>query len=604
MASEVAAKLVNLRKLLTQHNLDVYLINRADPHMSEYLPACDDRLKFISSFSGSNGFALVTQDEALLWTDSRYFIQAPLELEKGWKMMKMLKGEIQWNDWILKNVKENGVVGYNPFLLKADTVETHKKKFAAKKIDLKPIDEDLIEQIWSDRPAKPKDPLFIHEDTYVGRTAQEKIQDIGKELKSTGASHYIVTGLEEIAWTLNLRSNDSENTPFFIAYLVLNFDFNEQTQFKGTLYVLEEKVTAEVSEHLKKLNIQVKSYSEILNDVAKINATIYLDTSIGNSALYNAIQDKSKVVKSDPNIIVKLKGIKNAREIQGFADCHLRDGAAIVSYLAWLDHALNVEKRTDLDEYNVCDKLAALRSEQKLNKGLSFSTISSIGANGAIVHYRPIEGKCAKINTNEVYLLDSGGQYLDGTTDTTRTTHFGTPTQEEKDAYTRVLLGNLDVERVTFPNDGTYSGADIDILARRHLWAVGLNYGHGTGHGVGYFLNVHEGPHGISKFRTYPLKEGMIVTNEPGYYKEGSFGIRIENILVVETRRDGAFLGFRNITNVPYERNLIDVKLLRKEDIEHINNYHQQVYENLEPFLKEKNDQIALKWLKEKTQKL
>ena len=603
MASEIAAKLVNLRKLLTKHNLDVYLINRADPHMSEYLPACDDRLKFISSFTGSSGFGLVTQNDALMWTDSRYFIQAPLELEPGWKMMKMLKGEIQWQDWVIQNVKENGVIGYNPFLLKADTVEAVTKKFSPKKLNLLPVEEDLIERIWEDRPIKPKDPLFIHEETYVGQSAEQKIKNIAKELKATNATTYIVTHLEEIAWTLNLRSNDSENTPFFISYLVLNFDYSGEVKFNGTLYVLQEKVTEQVRSYLKALNIEVKNYEDILKDVANVKSTVYLDTSIANAALYNVISDKSKIVKSDPNIIVKLKGVKNAREIQGFTESHIRDGAAIVSFLAWLDHGINVDKRTDLDEENVCDKLADLRKEQELNRGISFNTISSIGGNAAIVHYRPQKDKCAKMNNTQIYLLDSGGQYLDGTTDTTRTTHFGTPTQEEIEAYTRVLLGNLDVERIIFPNDGTYSGADIDILARRHLFEVGLNYGHGTGHGVGYFLNVHEGPHGISKFRNAPLKEGMVVTNEPGYYKEGAFGIRIENMLVVEKKREG-FLGFKNFTVVPYERKLIDLKLLGKNDVEHINQYHQYVYDTLEPLLKKRNDDIAINWLKEKTQKL
>jgi len=366
---------------------------------------------------------------------------------------------------------------------------------------------------------------------------------------------------------------------------------------------LEEKVDEKAREYLKSLNIHVKPYITVGEELGHVDKKIFINKTSCNAAVFGYLPDKS-LVTTGASIIEHLKGVKNPREIQGFKDCHIRDGAAIVSYLAWLEHQLNHEKKTDIDEYNGALHLLELRKKQKWNKGQSFTTISSAGKNAAIVHYHPEKGKSAIINNGEIYLLDSGGQYLDGTTDTTRTTHFGNPTDEERDAYTRVLLGNFDIERLVFPNNGTIHGGDIDVLARRHLWAKGLDYGHGTGHGVGYFLNVHEGPHGISKYRTEPFVEGMIVTNEPGYYKTDFFGIRIENVLLLVKKGDGKFMGFENLTVVPYERKLIDLSLLTKADIDMVNQYHAKVFDIIAPQLEEQGDKIGLEWLKHKTQPL
>jgi len=479
--------------------------------------------------------------------------------------------------------------------MNSDAFLRHEKTLKEKGIELVPLVKDLVEELWKDRPAFSKDPVFILEAKYSGKPASEKIAEIGEKIKALGATSYIVTNLEEIAWTLNLRGSDCESTPYFTSYLVLNYQGGV-----SSLYINHEKVPAEVEEYLRTLNISIKPYDQILKDVAAIEGVVYIDKSLANHALCGALKDLKSSVTSKPNIIDKLKAIKNPVEIQGFIDCHVRDGAAVTTYFAWLERSLGLEQRKDLDEYNATLKLNQLRYEKQLNKGLSFPAISSIGPNAAIVHYNPKEGSATRLNLDQIYLLDSGGQYLDGTTDVTRTTHFGTPTAEEKDAYTRVLLGNLDVERVVIPNDGSHGGADIDILARRHLWEAGLDYGHGTGHGVGHFLNVHEGPHGISKYRTQAFEEGMIVTNEPGYYKEGGFGIRIENILVVEKRGDGTFLGFRNVTIVPYERKLINLDLLSDSDIEYIDRYHKRVYDTLAHIYKETHDNISLNYLSEK----
>lgn len=597
MESEISPLLVEFRKLLVENKLDAYVIPRTDPHDSEILPSCDERLKFISSFSGSNGIAVISNDQALMWTDSRYYLQAPQELQPGWQMMKMAREEIQWSQWLIKNIPQGGRVGVNPFLMNSDGFTRHEKNLKDKGIELVPLVKDLVEELWKDRPAISRDPVFILENKYSGKPASEKLTIIGEKLQALGATSYIVTSLEEIAWVLNLRGSDCESTPYFTSYLVLNYQEGSST---GTLYIIREKVPAEVEEYLKTLNITLKGYDQVLGDVAAIEGVVYVDKSIANHALCNALKDKKGSVTSKPNIIDKLKAIKNSTEIQGFTDCHVRDGAAVTSYFAWVERALTLEQRKDLDEYNATLKLNQLRYEKQLNKGLSFPAISSIGPNAAIVHYNPKEGSAARLNVDQIYLLDSGGQYLDGTTDVTRTTHFGIPSAEEKDAYTRVLLGNLDVERVVIPNDGSHGGADIDVLARRHLWNAGLDYGHGTGHGVGHFLNVHEGPHGISKYRTIAFEEGMIVTNEPGYYKEGGFGIRIENILVVEKRGDGAFLGFRNITLVPYERNLINLDLLSDVDIDYIDRYHKRVYDTLSHIYKETHDNISLNYLSQK----
>jgi Xaa-Pro aminopeptidase len=604
MEKPVSEKLMNLRKLFSEYKIDAYVVPHSDPHQSEYLPETDERVKFISGFSGSNGICLVTQKEALLWTDSRYFLQAESELESGWSMRKMIKGEPTWFEWSTANISADSKIGYDPWLLPIDIVEKRKEYFQKNKLDFTPVQTNLVDKLWEGKPTNSKSEIFIHESEYTGRTAQDKIASIGKKLKAQECHSYFITHLEEIAWLLNLRGGDNENIPYFISYLLLSFEFDkEEVKWHGNLFTLEEKVTQNLKDYLKGINIHVKPYITIIEELGHINKKVLIDKTSCNAAVFGYITDKS-VVHPGKSIIEHEKGVKNARELQGFRDCHIRDGAAIVSYLAWLDHALNVEKKTNISEYDGALHLKDIRKRHKWNMGQSFTTISSIGGNAAIVHYHPEKEKAAIINNTEIYLLDSGGQYLDGTTDTTRTTHFGIPNDEEKDAYTRVLFGNLDVERLIWPKNGTIHGGDIDILARRHLWMKGLDYGHGTGHGVGYFLNVHEGPHGISKFRTEPFLEGMVVTNEPGYYKEKAFGIRIENVLLIRSRLDEKSLGFENVTRVPYERKLIEKSLLTKNEIDHIDSYHAEVRAILTPVLKEHNDELALKWLHEKTQPL
>lgn len=547
-------------------------------------------MPYISGFAGSSGHMLITQETALLWTDGRYFLQAERELGPGWQLMKLISGVQRYNDWILTNMKPGSKVGFDPFLMTEQTVKARKEEFAFKSISFVPLEMNLVNEIWPNRPPMSSSPVVRLSDSYAGETLQEKVSKLTPVLQGKGALYLFVSRLDEIAWLLNLRGEDIEFNPVFFAYLLVDITTGEA---KLTLFVEEGKVEA-LGDYFHLNSIQIRPYNDAFSFLPALSGPVLVSEDL-NFGLF--AQLLSPLPHSDG--ISQLKSIKSAREVQGMKDCHVRDGRAVCRFLAWLERELQ-RGRSDLDEWTAAQVLEGYRQQEDCFRGLSFETISAVGANAAVIHYKPKEGSAAIISQREIYLLDSGGHYWDGTTDITRTVHFGTPTPREKECYTRVLLGNLDLCRAVWPANSKISGADLDILARRWLWEAGLDYMHGTGHGVGYYLNVHEGPQGIGRWRTTPLVPGMNVTDEPGYYEAGSFGIRIEDLLFVRALEQPAgFWGFENVTICPYDRNLLAIELLSERDKAFLNAYHRKVWSLLSPTLA--TDPVALDWLQRAT---
>lgn len=533
---------------------------------------------------------LVTQEAALLWTDGRYFLQAERELGPDWRQMKLISGVQRYNEWILANMKPGSKVGFDPFLMTAQTVKARKEEFASKSIRFVPLERNLVNEIWVDRPPMSSSPVVRLPDSYAGQTLQEKVSELTPVLQAKGALNLFVSRLDEIAWLLNLRGADIEFNPVFFAYLLVDVTLGAA---KLTLFIDEGKTKA-LSDYFHANNIEIRPYSDAFSFLSTLSGPVLVSEDL-NFGLYTQLT--SPIPHSDG--ISKLKSIKSAREVQGMKDCHVRDGRAVCRFLAWLEQELQ-GGRSDLDEWTAAQVLEGFRGQEDGFRGLSFETISAVGANAAVIHYKPKQDSAALISQKEIYLLDSGGHYWDGTTDITRTVHFGTPTAREKECYTRVLLGNLDLCRAVWPANSSISGADLDILARRWLWEAGLDYMHGTGHGVGYYLNVHEGPQGIGRWRTTPLVPGMNVTDEPGYYESGSFGIRIEDLLFVQALTQPAgFCGFENVTICPYDRNLLATELLSQRDKAFLDAYHCKVWTLLSPTLA--TDPVALAWLQRAT---
>ena len=507
-------------------------------------------------------------------------------------------------------------MGVDPHTIPYSTVQRMRETLSKKSIDLFPTPNNLIDQVWGEgRPVFKPNPVFHLPLTYSGQPAEEKIANL---IKTFGQGDdqvegMVVTALDEIACKsqksisviiycsflglFNLRGSDIPFNPVFFSWALV-------TKTQGvTLHVYEpEKLN---KEHLPS-NVQVKAYKDFVSELKTIKKRTLLAPSC-NWAIVDALGMENAKVSTTPSPIDSAKAIKNEVEVKGFRQCHIRDAAALCNFFGWLEDELLNKKNTTITECQAADKLYTFRAEQEDFVDLSFDTISSAGPNAAIIHYKPEVESCARITTNQIFLLDSGGQYKDGTTDVTRTSHFGQPTEREREAFTRVLLGNLNLQRAVFPTGTT--GYQLDPIARLPLWQIGLDYGHGTGHGVGHFLNVHEGPHGISfsaRSNETPLRPFMTVTDEPGYYEDGSFGIRIENVLLVKPLtlpnnfRDVNFLGFENITMVPIQTSLIKKELLEQVHIEMINEYHRECREKVSPLLAPGS--LGHSWLQRSTQ--
>ncbi|KAF2087012.1 Creatinase/aminopeptidase [Saccharata proteae CBS 121410] len=606
-------RLTQLRQLMRSHQIDVYIVPSEDSHQSEYIAPCDARREFICGFSGSAGTAVVTLDKAALATDGRYFNQAEKQLDSNWVLLRQGLQDIPtWQEWTAEQAEGGKTVGVDPAVVTAGDArkltDKIKKKGGA---DLKPIMENLVDQVWgSDRPERPNEKVFVHKGDYAGKDYPVKLMELRGELEKRKSAGFVVSMLDEVAWIYNLRGDDIPYNPVFFAYAVITMD-------EAKLYINSDKLTPDVEFHLSD-DITVRPYHAIFDDVEAMRNEIpltngtthgftprkYLVSNKASWALVRALGGE-KYVDEVRSPIADAKAIKNSLELQGMRACHERDGAALIEYFAWLENQL-INERARLDEVQAADKLEAIRSKHELYKGLSFDTISSTGPNAAVIHYKPEPGNCSIINPKAVYLCDSGAQYLDGTTDTTRTLHFGTPTPMEKKAYTLVLKGNIALERAKFPK-GT-SGFALDTLARQFLWAEGMDYRHGTGHGVGSFLNVHEGPIGIGtrvQYSEVSLSPGNVISNEPGYYEDGNFGVRIENVIVVVEARtphrfgDKAYLGFEHVTLVPMCRKLIDETLLTKDERKWLNDYHTEVFNRTKKYFED--DELTLDWLKRET---
>ncbi|UZJ56879.1 hypothetical protein CBS101457_006199 [Exobasidium rhododendri] len=600
---DTAERVNKLRLLMKQHKLDAYIVPSEDEHASEYPAESDLRRGYISGFSGSAGCAVVTQSQAALFTDGRYHLQAGQQLEPSvWTLMKLGETNVPtWQEYLSKNIPAQSKIGMDSSLISAEDFRTISSDLAKVKSSLIGIEKNLVDEVWQDRPKRPSEKVFVLDQEYTGRSATGKIQELQAELKKKG-SHvkgFVANMLDEVAWLFNLRGSDVPYNPVFFAFAIVLLD-------RSILYVSEAQLESDVKTHLGK-EVEVKSYESFYSDLKSLGGNLQDGDKLligkrASLAVQDALGGPAKVL-IDRSIVGDQKSIKNETEIQGFRDCHVRDGAALAGYFAWLEEQL--AKGAKVTEFEAADELEKFRAKQEHFRGLSFTTISSTGSNGAIIHYSPDPKTCPNIDPNEIYLCDSGGQFTDGTTDVTRTWHFGQARPDEIRAFTRVLQGHIAIDRAVFPQGTT--GYLLDPLARRPLWGEGLDFRHGVGHGVGHFLNVHEGPQGIGTrpiFNETPLKNGMVISNEPGYYKDGSWGIRIENLVVVRKAKlandfgGKGFLCFEHLTLCPIQVSLIEVSLLTSDERAWLNDYHHETLTKVGPLLEKAGDQRGLTWLK------
>lgn len=593
----VTERVAALRQLMAEEGVDATMVPSGDPHRSEYVPECWQRRTWISGFTGSAGTAVITSDRAGLWTDSRYWLQAASELEGGpFTLFRQGQpGVPPPADWLASHLEKDQVLGLDPQL--ASVAEARILEFAAKKAEgrVSWLDHSLIDRVWSDQPALPDGAAEIHALEFNGASVADKLGRIREQLKETPTDALAVTTLDAVAWLFNIRGRDVKFNPALVAYGLVEAN-------RATLFVDADKVTPELAEHSGK-DFHIAAYSSLgdaLDQLGKDKARVWVEPDTASYWLTQRLRSKGARLHEAMSPITPFKAMKNDTELKGMRKSHVRDGVALVRFLHWLDQAQARDER--VSEVSAAQRLEQFRAKGEHWRGPSFETISAYGPQGAIVHYRPDpEADVALTPGPEaLYLLDSGGQYLDGTTDVTRTISLGEPSAEQRDCFTRVLSGHIRLARTPFPH-GT-SGRNLDVLARHALWEVGLDYGHGTGHGVGCYLNVHEGPQGISqKARSIALEPGMVISNEPGYYRAGAWGIRIESLVVVVDKPDVGqegrrFLGFETITHCPIDQRLIEPGLLSADDVAWLDAYHARVREILEPHL---DDPEVRAWLAE-----
>ena len=560
MSNSIIERVETLRKYLQKNGLSAFIFPSTDPHQGEYVPQHWMTRQWISGFDGSAGTAVVTLSDAALWTDSRYFIAAEEQL-KGTPFQLMKDGMPETpsiEEWICQQLKEGETVGIDGELLPLEGEDGWGSAFGKAGIKLR-TDLDPAEELWEDRPPIPKNKVEIQPLEFAGESAESKIERVRQALREQKAEHLVISQLDEIAWLLNLRGSDVHCNPVFVSYVLL-------TQNDVTLFIDSEKLDETVENYLKSIGVSIHPYG------------------------------KPAVKSTASNPIPAMKSVKNAAEIEGFHRAMVRDGVAMVKFLRWLKPAVEAGNETEL---SIDKKLTALRAEQDLYRGLSFDTIAAYGPHGAIVHYEATPDSDVVLEPKGLLLLDSGAQYQDGTTDITRTIALGPLTDEEKLDYTLVLKGHIRLALTRFP-DGI-SGTQIDALARYAMWQHGINYGHGTGHGVGSYLCVHEGPHQIRHtWKPAPLHAGMTVTNEPGIYRQGKHGVRIENtMLIVEAGETefGRFLRLEPLTLCPIDLTPVIWDMMTQEEITYLNTYHKKVYDELAPYLTEEERE----WLKTNT---
>jgi Xaa-Pro aminopeptidase len=577
--SSYADRLKALREQLKADQLDGFVVPLTDEHMSEYVGSYAQRLAWLTGFEGSAGSAVVLPQEAAIFVDGRYTLQVRSQVDgKDWSYQSVPETSVA--DWLKEHAPQGARIGYDPWLHSRDWVKKATESLKARGAELVAVEQNPIDKVWSDRPEASKAHLAVQAEKYTGRSSADKRQEIADWLTEQKADAAVLSALDSIAWAFNVRGQDVSRTPVALAFALVRSD--------GTadLFVNPEKISAEVQQHLGN-GVRLHDRNAFEAALGELKGqTVAVDPERAVAAIFEAL-DKAgaKIIPvRDPTILPK--AIKNAVEIAGQKSAQYRDGAAISRFLRWVE---TEAPKGDVDELKASDYLEALRREDPELRDLSFDSISGAGPNGAIVHYRSSEKTNRKLEMNSIYLIDSGGQYLDGTTDITRTVVVGEPTDEMRDRFTRVLKGHIAVATAIFPK-GT-RGTQLDSFARRPLWEAGLDYAHGTGHGVGSFLSVHEGPQRISPAGSAqaggdePLRAGMILSNEPGYYKTGEYGIRIENlVLVVEHPVEGAekeTLGFETLTFAPIERRLIKKEMLSPSELEWLNAYHAEVLEKI-----------------------
>ena len=590
MKQSIKERIHALRMTFRPNNIKAFIIPSTDPHLSEYVAPYWMSREWISGFTGSAGTAVILMDKAGLWTDSRYFLQAEKELEgSGITLYKeMLPETPSITKFLCQNLKPGESVSIDGKMFSVQQVEQMKEDLAPYQLQVN-LFGDPLKNIWKDRPSMPDAPAFIYDVKYAGKSCGEKVAAIRTELKKKGIFALFLSSLDEIAWTLNLRGSDVHCNPVIVSYLLV-------TQNEVVYFISPEKITQEVNEYLQEQQVSLRKYDEaesFLNSFTGEN--ILIDPKKTNYAIYSAINPACKVVRGESPVTL-LKAIRNEQEIAGIHHAMQRDGVALVKFLKWLEASVLSGKETEL---SVDRKLHEFRAAQPLYMGESFDTIAGYKEHGAIVHYSATEESDVTLQSKGFLLLDSGAQYLDGTTDITRTIALGELTEEEKTDYTLILKGHIALAMAKFPA-GT-RGAQLDVLARMPIWSHGMNFLHGTGHGVGHFLSVHEGPQSI-RMNENPivLQPGMVTSNEPGVYKAGSHGIRTENLTLVCKDKEGMFgeyFKFETITLCPICKKGIIKEMLTAEEVKWFNDYHQTVYKKLSPSLNEEEK----KWLLEAT---
>lgn len=579
MENRIKERLSALRAEMKKLGIDAWYLSGTDPHQSEYMPDYWQVRNFISGFNGSMGFMAVTQKAAALWTDSRYFLQAGEQLkDTGIELMKLrMEGTPSPAQWLGSVLDNDAVVGTDAACMSAAQYKSMRVSLASENLHLNDCG-DLMETVWTDRPQLPADPVFEHDTKYAGHSRLQKIETIRASMKAAKAQAILLTALDDIAWAFNLRGNDISYNPVFVSFALITDD-------SICLYMDAQKVPADLSSKLTSEGIAVKPYLAVYDDLKNINCKIQIDPDRTNQALIEAISPNA-TISYELSTAAILKAIKSEHEIEMFREAMRKDGVAMVKFLHWLYS--NVGK-TPFNEYDVLLKLIDFRAQQENFMGASFHSIVGYNGNGAVVHRSVTPETAAPIEANGILLMDCGGQYLEGTTDITRTVSLSEPNALAKEDFTLALKGTIGLANLKFPANTI--GCNLDLAARHAMWQTGRNYGHGTGHGIGFFLNVHEGPMSIrQEYNNRVIEPGMVLSDEPAFYREGLYGIRTENVIVCkewQTNEYGRFLQFETLTLCPIDKRLVEKDLLTKVEIDWLNDYHKACYELLSPSLNE-----------------
>ena len=582
---------------MKERGVDMYIVPTDDFHLSEYTGDHFKCRAWLTGFTGSAGTALVTKEDARLWTDGRYFLAAEEMLQgSGFSLMKMgVEGVPSLSEYVETHLKEGGVLGYDGRTVSAEAGKRYQK--IARENKARIADGlDLVGEIWTDRPQMSAAPAWILDTEYAGEDSSSKLERLRGEMADKGADAHVLASLADIAWLLNLRGGDIQYCPVILSYLIL-------TQDKCVFYVQDKALNEDICAYLQDLSVEIRPYEAVYEDATLLQGKVLVDPSCLNARLFTLLSANCGIVEGK-NPTILMKAVKNKTEAENFRKAHLKDGIALTRWLYWFKHTVGKEPLTEL---SCARKLDAMREAVDTSKGLSFETIAGYGPNGAIVHYEPTEESDRPVEAKGFLLVDSGGHYLEGTTDVTRTIACGPLTEKEKEYFTLVLKGHIDLARAKFPEGAC--GMNLDYLARAPFWARGLDYRHGTGHGVGYLLSVHESPNGF-RWKVVPERNdsaafvpGMIQSDEPGIYLAGEFGVRIESLLLVieeEETEFGRFLAFENLTLCPIDLEAIVPEMLNEEEKAYLNDYHETVYRKLCPYL---NEEEAA-WLREATRPL